>query len=39
MLYKDYYRKISVKKNGRGSQDAWRQDEVIGGKPPVLKYL
>jgi hypothetical protein len=38
MLHKDYYRKGSVKKNsGRGSEGAWRQAELIGGKPPVVK--
>jgi hypothetical protein len=38
MLHKDYYRKSSVEKiSGRGSQGAWRQDELIGGKPPVVK--
>jgi hypothetical protein len=27
-----------LKKNtGRGSQGAWRQDELIGGKSPVVK--
>jgi hypothetical protein len=27
-----------VKKiTGRESQGAWRQEEVIGGKPPVVK--
>jgi hypothetical protein len=25
------------KKSGRGSQGAWRQDELIGGKSPVVK--
>jgi hypothetical protein len=36
MLYKDYNRKCSVEKNiGHGSQEAWHQDELIGGKPPV----
>jgi hypothetical protein len=25
------------KKIGRESQGAWRQDELIGGKPPVVK--
>jgi hypothetical protein len=25
------------KKSGRGSQGARRQDELIGGKPPVVK--
>jgi hypothetical protein len=24
-------------KSGRESQGAWRQDELIGGKPPVVK--
>jgi hypothetical protein len=39
MLHKDYYRKGSVGKNipGRESQGAWRQDELIGGKPTVVK--
>jgi hypothetical protein len=38
MLHKDYDRKGSVEKNtGRESQVAWRQDELIGGTPPVLK--
>jgi hypothetical protein len=39
MLHKDYYRKSSVERkiSGRGSQGAWREDEVIGGKPPVVK--
>jgi hypothetical protein len=39
MLHKDYYRKSSIRKqiSGRGSQKAWRQDELIGGKPPVVK--
>jgi hypothetical protein len=23
--------------SGRGPQGAWRQDELIGGKPPVVK--
>jgi hypothetical protein len=36
--YKDYNCKCSVeKKNRPGSQGAWRQDELIGGKPPVVK--
>jgi hypothetical protein len=42
MLHKNYNRKCSVgkKKNtGRGFQGACRQDELIGGKPPVVKYL
>jgi hypothetical protein len=40
MLHKDYNRKCSVKKNiGRGSQGAWRKDELTGDKPPVVKQL
>jgi hypothetical protein len=27
------------KKSGREAQGAWRQDELIGGKPPVVKWL
>jgi hypothetical protein len=40
MLHKDYYLKGSIEKkkiSGRESQGAWRQDELIGGKPPVVK--
>jgi hypothetical protein len=39
MVHKDYDRKGSVEKKivGRESQRAWRQDELIGGKPPVVK--
>jgi hypothetical protein len=39
MLHKDYNRKHSVgKKNtGREYQVAWRQDKLIGDKPPVVK--
>jgi hypothetical protein len=38
MLHKDYYRKGSVEENsGRESQQPSRQDQVIGGKPPVVK--
>jgi hypothetical protein len=40
MLHKKYYRKTSIEKkkiSGRGSQGAWRQDELIGGKQPVVK--
>jgi hypothetical protein len=37
MLHKDYDRNGLVgKKYGRVSQWAWRQDELIGGKPPVV---
>jgi hypothetical protein len=41
MLHKDYVRKESVAKeiSGRDPQEAWRQDELICGKPPVLKQL
>jgi hypothetical protein len=40
-LHKDYCRKGSVEKelSGRGSQGAWRQDELIGAKPPVVIIL
>jgi hypothetical protein len=39
MLHKGYYRRSSVEKinSGRESQGAWRQDKLIGGKPPVVK--
>jgi hypothetical protein len=39
MLHKDYDRKDSVEKKNSGGepQGAWRQDELIGGKPPVVK--
>jgi hypothetical protein len=42
MVHKDYDRKGSVakkkkKKTGREPQEAWRQEELIGGKPPVVK--
>jgi hypothetical protein len=38
-LHKDYASKASVEKNnaGRESQGAFRQEELIGGKPPVVK--
>jgi hypothetical protein len=41
MLHKDYNRKDSAEKkiSGRERQGAWRQDELISGKPPVVKYL
>jgi hypothetical protein len=38
MLHKDYYRKSSVEKIfGLDPRKAWRQDELIDGKPPVVK--
>jgi hypothetical protein len=39
MLHKDYESKYSVEKKnaGRESQRACRQDELIGGKPPIVK--
>jgi hypothetical protein len=39
MLHKDYGRKCSVEKKiaGREFQGVCRQDELIGGKPPVIK--
>jgi hypothetical protein len=38
MLHKDYDCKGSVAKiSGRDPLDAWRQDELIGGKPLVIK--
>jgi hypothetical protein len=39
MLHKGYDRKGSVaeKNSGRVPQRAWHQDELIGGKPPVIK--
>jgi hypothetical protein len=38
MLRKDYDGKGSVEEiSGRDSQGAWRQDEEVGGKPPVVK--
>jgi hypothetical protein len=40
MLHKDYENKYSVEKiAGRESQAACRQDELIGGKLPVVKQL
>jgi hypothetical protein len=39
MLHSDYNRKCSVEKYaGRESQGVCRQDELIGGRPPVVKY-
>jgi hypothetical protein len=38
MLHKDYDRKCSPEKNtGRDHQGAFRQDEMIGGKPACRK--
>jgi hypothetical protein len=39
MLHNDYERKCSVEKKatGRESQGSCSQDELIGGKPPVVK--
>jgi hypothetical protein len=38
MLHKDYERMDSVEKySAREFQGAWRQDEVISGKPQVVK--
>jgi hypothetical protein len=39
MLYKDYDRRCSCEKenSGRVSQGASLKDEMIGGKPPVVK--
>jgi hypothetical protein len=37
MLHKDYNRKCSVEKDtGLDAQEAWSQDELIVGKPPVV---
>jgi hypothetical protein len=39
MLHKDSERKTSIAKkiSGRDPQGAWRQDELIDGKLPVVK--
>jgi hypothetical protein len=40
MLHEDYDRRGSVEKKkifGREPQGAWRQDELIDGKPPIVK--
>jgi hypothetical protein len=39
MLHTDYDSKGSVEKNNTGheSHGTWRQDELIGGKPPLGK--
>jgi hypothetical protein len=28
---------VEKKNSGRDPQGAWRQDELVGGKPPVVK--
>jgi hypothetical protein len=39
MLRKNYESKYSVEKNvDRESEGICRQDELIGGKPPVINY-
>jgi hypothetical protein len=39
VLHKDHDRRGSVEEEISGCKDqwAWRQDELIGGKPPVVK--
>jgi hypothetical protein len=40
MLHMDYYSKGLVEEkriSAHESQGAWRQDELIGAKPPVVK--
>jgi hypothetical protein len=40
MLHIDYDRNSSIeerKVNGCEPQGAWRQDELMGGKPPIVK--
>jgi hypothetical protein len=38
MLHKGYDRTVQLQKiSVRDSQGAWRQDEMIGGKPPIVK--
>jgi hypothetical protein len=41
LLHKDYEGNGSVakKNSGREPQEAWRQDELIDGKPTVVKWL
>jgi hypothetical protein len=41
MLHNDYDREglVENKFSGRESQGVWRQDELIGGKPTVVKLL
>jgi hypothetical protein len=43
MFLRNVGRNVALKKKkknqdfARGPQEAWRQDELIGGKPPVVK--
>jgi hypothetical protein len=40
MLHKDYYNQSSIEKiSGRGSQEAWSQDELIDRNLPVEKEI
>jgi hypothetical protein len=40
MLHEDYDARVELKKiSGSEFQGAWRQDELIDGKPPVMKQL
>jgi hypothetical protein len=40
MLHNDYDRRYSVEKiSGQEPQEAWRQDELISGKPSVVQQL
>jgi hypothetical protein len=41
MLHKDYDRKVQLQKKifDRDPQGVWRQDELVGNKPPVIKKL
>jgi hypothetical protein len=42
MLHKNYDHKGSVakkKNSGHEPEEAWRQDKLIGDKPPVVKKL
>jgi hypothetical protein len=37
MLHKDRNGSVEKRSFGRDSQGAWRKDELIGGKPSVVK--
>jgi hypothetical protein len=39
MLHKDYDPKglVAKENSAHEPQEAWRQDEMIGGKPPAVK--